>query len=136
MFARNRTAFGSDAKWAELCRSLIRRRDSLIREAGSVVPIVDVRFEDWKNGSDAALMRLIRLLAEKLPWKYSKRDFRLTLREVQRLRVPLGGEPGQRVDWHFTNLMSPRHISLEKLSEEFIQKGRARWSESPYVMTG
>lgn len=131
MFAHNRSAFESDEKWGKLCRSLIRKRDSLISEAGNTVRTVDIRYEDWRDGGDAALKLLIRNIAAELPWSYSQGDLRRTLSEVKRLRVPLGGEPDQRINWHISNLMSPKHISLEKLSEEFIAKGIRAVEQEP-----
>lgn len=64
MFTHNRTEFvvGGDAKWEALCRALIRRSNILITEAGSTVPIIDIRYEDWRSGSDHEILKLIRTL--------------------------------------------------------------------------
>lgn len=123
MFAKNRTEYDSEIKWSELCKSLIRRRNSLIVEAGNKVPVVDIRYEDWKDGGSKEVTELIRKLARSIPWTYSESDIQDTFDEVQRLRVPSGGGKGSRVDWHLSNLMSPRHISREHLSEELVRKG-------------
>lgn len=131
MFAQNRSAFEYDTKWSNLCRSLIRKRESLMKEAGDIVPIIDIRYEDWRDGGDHALMHLIRELATHIPWTYTERDLRLTLTEVKRLRTPLGGVGDQRIDWHLSNLMSPRHISHETLSKGFIARGIRAVEQEP-----
>lgn len=123
MFAHNRTQWESESKWAEQCAALIRRRNSLILEAGDVVPVVDSRYEDWRDGDESAVLILIRQLAAGIPWNYTEHDYRNVLREALRMRVPTGGEQGNRVEWHVSNLMSPRHISAEHLNEAFIAKG-------------
>lgn len=123
MFAKNRTEWENESKWAQMCQALIRRRNSLITEAGSSVPVVDVRYEDWKDGGDVAMLSLIRRVGSSLPWYYTEDDYVRTLAEVSRLRVPTGGEVGKRVEWHVSNLMSPKHISVEKLSEDLVAKG-------------
>lgn len=123
MFAKNRTEWERPRKWVEMCQALIRRRNSLISEADSRVPIVDIRYEDWRDGGHQEMMHLVRTLASAIPWRYSDDDLRRTLAESQRLRVPDGGEVGHRVDWHLSNLMSPRHISEEQLSDDFVQLG-------------
>lgn len=123
MFAKNRTEWAADEKWTDMCQALIRRRNSLIKEAGTAVPILDIRYEDWRDGGDPALMQLIRNLAAYIPWQYTEHDIHATFTEVKRIRVPAGGEVGNRVEWHLSNLMSPKHISVEHLSEEFINKG-------------
>lgn len=143
MFSRNRTEWEVGAKWAEMCQALIRRRNSLIKEAGTVVPVVDIRYEDWKDGGKAAMLKLIRQLAASLPWQYTESDLLNTLHEVLRMRVPAGGEVGNRVEWHVSNLMGPKHISVEHLSEELVSMGLrainnepacAQWlSEQQYV---
>lgn len=131
MFASNRSAFEHDEKWAELCTSLIRRRNSLIEEAGDVVPVVDVRYEDWKDGGDQAILALIRELGAALPWEYSEDDLRRTFHEVTRLRVPVGGSTSNHVRWHLANLMSPKHISIERLSDQFVAKGVRAVEDEP-----
>lgn len=143
MFAKNRTEWEVGSKWAEMCQALIRRRNSLIKEAGTVVPVVDIRYEDWKDGGIPAMLKLVRQLAASLPWQYTENDLLNTLHEVQRMRVPAGGEVGNRVEWHVSNLMSPKHISVEHLSEELVSMGLqainnepacAQWlSEKQYV---
>ena len=123
MFARNRTEYEDRDKWSELCRALIRRRNSLIEEAGDRVPVVDIRYEDWKHGDEKSIMILIRKLGRSLPWEYEEQDFKNTFHEVSRLKTPTGGEVGQRVDWHVTNLMSPRHISHEEVPHHLLEMG-------------
>lgn len=131
MLTRNGTESESEEKWADLCQALIRRRNSLIIEAGTKVPVVDIRYEDWKNGGSRALLKLITQLAGGIPWTYTNRDFLSTMQEVQRLRVPSGGDVGQRVDWHVSNLMRPRHISVERLSDELLSKGLRAVNKEP-----
>lgn len=123
MFAKNRTEYESESKWVEMCQALIRRRNSLIIEAGDRVRVVDIRYEDWRDGGSRAMLGLIRKLSRSIPWTYTEDDIRRTYAEVLRLRVPAGGETGKRVDWHVSNLMSPRHISKEHLSQELVEKG-------------
>lgn len=123
MFVSNRTEWQVESKWSAICQALIRRRNSLIKEAGTVVPIVDIRYEDWKDGGDAVVLRLVRHLAVNLPWQYSEHDLLSTLAEVKRMRVPAGGEVGNRIEWHVSNLMSPKHISVELVSEGLIAMG-------------
>ncbi|PXF47350.1 hypothetical protein BWQ96_02830 [Gracilariopsis chorda] len=123
MFAKNRSEWESESKWAEQCQALIRRRNSLILEAGSNVPVVDIRYESWRDGGSACFLQLIRQLGSRIPWSYTEQDYKSTLNEVLRLRVPSGGDPSGRIDWHISNLMSPRHISTEQLSTEFVDMG-------------
>lgn len=131
MFAANRSAFDVPEKWGNLCRSLIRKRDSLINEAGSKVPVVDVRYEDWKHGGQRELEQLVHRMAQALPWKYTRAEERAALNEVRRLQVPRGGEPEARINWHVANLMSPKHISHEVLDESFIRMGVRAVEEEP-----
>ncbi|CAN8074123.1 unnamed protein product [Agarophyton chilense] len=135
MFAKNRSEWEHESKWAEQCQVLIRRRNTLILEAGSAVPVVDIRYESWGDGTPSSMMWLIRKLGSSLPWNYSELDYRSTLHEVSRLRVPLGGEPDTRVDWHVSNLMSPKHISTEYLSQEFLERGKRAVSAEPKCAT-
>lgn len=131
MFAKNRTAYEQSKEWSELCNALIRRRNSLINEAADRVPVVDIRYEDWKGGKPKAMLALIKRLAANIPWKYSEQDFLQTLDEVQRLRTPTGGEPDKRVNWHLSNLMSPRHISVETLNERLLATGLQAVTDDP-----
>ncbi|KAI0560408.1 P-loop containing nucleoside triphosphate hydrolase [Gracilaria domingensis] len=135
MFAKNRSEWESENKWAEQCQALIRRRNTLILEAGSSVPVLDIRYESWADGTLSSLMGLIRKLGSSLPWEYSEKDYRSTLDEVSRLRVPLGGEPDARVNWHVSNLMSPKHISTEQLSNEFLERGMRAVALEPKCAT-
>lgn len=123
MFAKNRAEWEVESKWSDMCQALIRRRNSLIKEARAVVPIVDIRYETWKDGGDPTMLKLIHQLAANLPWNYTENDLLSTLAEVKRMRVPTGGEVGNRVEWHVSNLMSPKHISVENLNEEFVTMG-------------
>lgn len=123
MFAKNRSEWESESKWAEQCQALIRRRNSLINEAGSNVSVVDIRYESWRNEGSAGILKLIRQLGTRIPWSYTEQDYTNALAEVSRLRVPSGGAPSARIDWHISNLMSPRHISTERLNTEFVDMG-------------
>ena len=131
MFEPDRAEWGREGRWREMCRALVRRRESLIKEAGAVVPVVDVRYEDWRGAGRAGLEALVRRLAAALPWAYEEADIQSTVREVGRLRVPTGGEPGKRVEWHVANLMSPKHISTERLAEEVVRMGRRAVETEP-----
>lgn len=123
MFVRNRTEWETQGRWTEMCRALIRRRDSLIKEASGRVPIVDVRYEEWRDAGEQGMWALVKRLAEQLPWAYTDEELRRTVSEVRKMRVPRGGEIGERVEWHVANLMSPKHISVEHLSEDLIDMG-------------
>ena len=123
MFAHNRSLYEEPEKWAGLCRQLIRKRNSLINEAGDKVPVVDVRYEDWRSGGVHALAKLVHKMADALPWDYTSEEELAALNEVRRLKVPDGGPVEATINWHVANLMSPRHISHEVLSDDFIAKG-------------
>lgn len=123
IFVQNRSEWEQGRRWAQMCRALIRRRDSLIVEAGNIVPVVDVRFEDWHEGGARSLLGLIRRLGRSLPWDYSEEEHFQTLREVEQLRVPVGGDVGNHVEWHVVNLMSPRHISKGIMGTQLISDG-------------
>lgn len=123
MFAKNRTEWLEEHKWSEMCRALIRRRNSLITEAGRVVPVVDVKYEDWNGRGASAMLDLVRILAANMPWYYTEDDYARTLQEIAQLRVPAGGKVDSRVEWHVSNLMSPKHISKETLRDELVAKG-------------
>ena len=131
MFAHNRSIYDQPEQWAGLCRSLIRKRNSLINEAGDKVPVVDVRYEDWRSGGDHALAKLVHQMADALPWDYTRQEELAALNEVRRLKVPDGGPTEATINWHVANLMSPRHISHEVLSEDFIAMGVKAVQEEP-----
>lgn len=123
MFVKNKTEWAKESTWTNMCRALIRRRDSLIKEAGDRVPVLDLRYEDWRTKGEEGRWELVKQLADMLPWVYPEEELRRVLQELQEIRVPTGGPAGKRVEWHVQNLMSPKHISAEHLAEDLVHMG-------------
>ena len=118
-----------DEMWVTACRMLVAQRKSVLGMIGpqDSTPIVEIRYENWKNGSNREMLSMVRQLGKSIPWKYTEDDYVRTVDELKRLRgPPRGPVNGPRIDWHFVNLMGRHHVAEGNLSQDIVNSaGRA-----------
>lgn len=133
MFEKNHTKWFEDQTWSNMCQMLIRRRNSLIEEAQPNTKVVDIKYEDWKN-SNVGLYTLIKQLSAHIQWHYTEQQLKQVYQQVQRLHVSSQHQHDKlnHVEWHLTNLMSPRHISDgQEMDDQLIQNGIKQVEQQP-----
>lgn len=79
--------FENANRWMLAARRMLDTRQGIIDSAGDL-DYLDVRYELWHGQSEEQQLRTVRALADKLDWKFTEADLRMTLTEATRLSPP------------------------------------------------